>query len=1041
MPAAPDTAAYRHAGALLVRATTYPDCLPLPEPPDPSSPAQDAAAQGLAWLARVWQHDDVRRVVEVASPILFQQANAALAGRPDARRTHRLVRSLMSYLLRWRGRATPFGLFAGVAPARVGGPAAVRWTNNHRAVARADALWLGAVIGRLEGHPRVLDRLTVVTNRCVVVRGDWLVVAGQPPEGRPGVFAPLEVAVRHTGPVRAAMAAAGEPIAFVELVRRLAVEYPTAAPERLTGMVAGLVARHVLLTNLRAPMTVPDALAHIQAQLEAVDADDLPDLAGVVGELRAIHAGLVRHNATSAADAAMLRSSVAERMRHLCDVATQPLLLDLGLDCDITLPDAVIGEAEAAASVLLRLTPYPFGYPHWKDFHTRFRRRYGPGAVVAVRDLVADSGLGFPAGYLGSPIRPARRKVAPRDETLVALVQQATIEGRDEIVLTEPLIGTLAVDEDGDLVAPPRVELAFEVHAASLDDLQRGRFRVVVTGVPRPASSMAGRFTDLLPAAERARWADTYGAATSEGTDTVAVQLSFPPRQRRDENVIRTPQVLPHIVSLAEHRDLGDHLIDLDDLAVYADARHMHLIQLSTGKRVEALVPHALEGGLHTPPLARFLAEVSGARRAAYTAFDWGAAASMPFLPRLRHGRTVLCPARWLLRSADLPPAAATLADWDTAFTAWRRRWRVPAAVALCEADLRLPVNLDHRAHRALLRTRLDRARQVELREAPTPADLGWFGRAHEILIPLRATGGRPSSPERRRSVGARLCVAARDAAELPGRSAWLHARIYGHPERHNEILTEYAPPLFDGWDDARSWWFTRHRDQARPDADQHLDLFVRLVADDRYGTAAGRVADWAAGLRKHGLLSDLQLASYQPQTGRYGRGPAMAAAEDAFAADSTAALAEIEYATRAGASPDAVTAASLVDLAASYTPTPGEGCRWLIDHLPHEPGVLNPAVRDEALRLADPGRNRATLAAQPGGDRVGAAWHRRRVALAAYHDQLAAQRDPQPVLRSLLHLHHVRAIGVDPDRERITHRLARAAARRWIAQHGTDRS
>src|SRR6266511_1546987 len=473
------------------------------------------------------------------------------------------------------------------------------------------------------------------------------------------------------------------------------------------------------------------------------------------------------------------------------------------------------------------------------------------------------------------------------------------------------------------------------------------------------------------PAAERARWADTYGAATSEGTDTVAVQLSFPPRQRRDENVIRTPQVLPHIVSLAEHRDLGDHLIDLDDLAVYADARHMHLIQLSTGKRVEALVPHALEGGLHTPPLARFLAEVSGARRAAYTAFDWGAAASMPFLPRLRHGRTVLCPARWLLRSADL----------------------------------------------------------------------GWFGRAHEILIPLRATGGRPSSPERRRSVGARLCVAARDAAELPGRSAWLHARIYGHPERHNEILTEYAPPLFDGWDDARSWWFTRHRDQARPDADQHLDLFVRLVADDRYGTAAGRVADWAAGLRKHGLLSDLQLASYQPQTGRYGRGPAMAAAEDAFAADSTAALAEIEYATRAGASPDAVTAASLVDLAASYTPTPGEGCRWLIDHLPHEPGVLNPAVRDEALRLADPGRNRATLAAQPGGDRVGAAWHRRRVALAAYHDQLAAQRDPQPVLRSLLHLHHVRAIGVDPDRERITHRLARAAARRWIAQHGTDRS
>src|SRR6266498_487195 len=1041
MPAAADTLAYRHAGALLVRATTYPVSLPLPDPPDLSGPADDAAAQGLAWLAQLWQHVEVRRVVEVASPVLFEQIHEALAGRPDARRTARLVRSLALYLLRWRGRATPFGLFAGVAPARVEGSAVARWADNHRAVARADALWLGAVIGRIEQHPSLLERLPVVANRCAVVRGEWLVLAGQPPEGRPGVFAPLEVAVRRTGPVRAAMAAAEEPIAFAGLAKRLAVEYPATAPEQISTMLAGLIARHALLAGLRAPMTVPDALGHLQAQLEAVDADDLPDVADVVGELRTIHAELERHNTASAADAAALRADVAGRMRSLCDVAAQPLVVDLALDCDITLPDAAIREAEAAASVLLRLTPYPFGYPHWKDFHTRFRRRYGPGAVVAVRDLVADSGLGFPAGYLGAPRRPAPRTLTRRDETLVALVQQATIEGRDEIVLTERLIRALAVDEETDLVAPPRVELAFQVCAASLDDLNGGRFRLVVTGVPRPASSMAGRFTDLFPAAERNRWADTYDAATDEGADTVAVQLSFPPRQRRDENVTRTGQLLPRVVSLAEHRGPRHEVIEVDDLAVSADARHMHLIQLSTGHRVEARVPHALEGGVHTPPLARFLGEIGAARRAAYTAFDWGAAARMPFLPRLRYGRTVLCPARWLLPAADLPPASATLPDWDAAFTAWRQRWRVPAAVALCEADLRLPVNLDHRAHRALLRTRLDRARQVELREAPTPADLGWFGRAHEILIPLRATGGRPSSPERRRSVGARLCVAARDAAELPGRSAWLHARIYGHPERHNEILTEYAPPLFDGWDDARSWWFTRHRDQARPDADQHLDLFVRLVADDRYGTAAGRVADWAAGLRKHGLLSDLQLASYQPQTGRYGRGPAMAAAEDAFAADSTAALAEIEYATRAGASPDAVTAASLVDLAASYTPTPGEGCRWLIDHLPHEPGVLNPAVRDEALRLADPGRNRATLAAQPGGDRVGAAWHRRRVALAAYHDQLAAQRDPQPVLRSLLHLHHVRAIGVDPDRERITHRLARAAARRWIAQHGTDRS
>ncbi len=36
---------------------------------------------------------------------------------------------------------------------------------------------------------------------------------------------------------------------------------------------------------------------------------------------------------------------------------------------------------------------------------------------------------------------------------------------------------------------------------------------------------------------------------------------------------------------------------------------------------------------------------------------------------------------------------------------------------------------------------------------------------------------------------------------------------------------------------------------------------------------------------------------------------------------------------------------------------------------------------------------------------------------------------EPHEVVASLLHLHHARAIGIDPDSERTCHRLARAAA------------
>jgi thiopeptide-type bacteriocin biosynthesis protein len=377
------------------------------------------------------------------------------------------------------------------------------------------------------------------------------------------------------------------------------------------------------------------------------------------------------------------------------------------------------------------------------------------------------------------------------------------------------------------------------------------------------------------------------------------------------------------------------------------------------------------------------------------------------------------------------------LPDWDAALNTWRQRLHAPAAVVLCEAEQRLPLDLDQPGHRALLRARLKHARPVELREAPTPTDLTWIGRAHEILMPLHRAG--PQITGRQPQAAARPQTVARDTGHLPGHSPWLQVQIFGHPERQNEILTEHLPRLFDGWQDSTVWWFRRHRQMTHPDAEQHLDLFVHLPSPDRYGAAATRVGGWAADLRDLGLVPHIRLATYHPEPGRYGHGPAMDAAHKAFAADSAAALTQIELATGTGTPPQAVTAASLVDLAASYTDTPAHGLQWLIDHIPQAHGMLDRSLRDTTLRLADPADDWATLRAQPGGANVIAAWQRRRTALPAYRTQLAQQRDPHPVLRSLLHMHHIRALGVDPDRERVSHRLARAVALRQTAHQRSE--
>src|SRR5262249_53485951 len=155
-------------------------------------------------------------------------------------------------------------------------------------------------------------------------------------------------------------------------------------------------------------------------------------------------------------EAEAIRIRAAGRMRALAPGTGQVIAADTAVDGDITIPGAVMDEAAAVAAGLGGKTAQPVGASGWGGYHGRFRERYGPGAVVPVRELVADSGLGFPAGFLGSPRRKAVRSAVGRDAALLALIQEAVIDGRPELDLTEPVIASLTVGDPGQAIAPDR---------------------------------------------------------------------------------------------------------------------------------------------------------------------------------------------------------------------------------------------------------------------------------------------------------------------------------------------------------------------------------------------------------------------------------------------------------------------------------------------------------------------------------------------------------------------------------------------------------
>ncbi|MEU3457866.1 lantibiotic dehydratase [Micromonospora sp. NPDC006766] len=876
----------------------------------------DRPEQWREWLNLVWALPGFAAAVASATPHLAEQITRTVAGEPVP---HHRLRRLVESAVRYLLRWTTRATPFGT----FAGVAPVEFG------ARTSVRWGEAHRAVVRPDGQFIAEHTARAEQNLATLRDVAVVTNSLGYRRGEVWVlpcahadddrRWDLQIRLTKPVRAAIRAASSPIIFGDLAVRIAGPAPTGveAAERL---LASLVQSGVLLSALRPAMTVTDPAAYLARHVPMPDPGDR-------------------------------------------------VAVDLRVDASVTLPPVVLQEAGRAASALTAVAPPLLG---WAEYHSAFIQRWGPGAAVPLRDVL--SVLGFPAGYRGS----ARRVPAvftARDRLLAQLAQQSALNGCAEVVLDDELMGRLRGDDERPPI--PHTELRFSLAAEAPQDLDRGAFTLTVVSGARHAGVSAGRFLHLLTRAELSSFQRVYRHLPTAlpGADTV--QLSGPPLDPRLASVARTPELLPVL-------PVGDFHPDppwtVADLAVTGDGQRLWLVSRTTGRPVEPLLLNSvLLPGLQQP-LMRFLTEIWTAWTAPCSRFDWGHASGLPFLPRVRRGRSVLHPARWIIdRSAF--PRAAPWPRWRDAWQRYREQHRLPDEILVGDDDVQLRLDLDDNTHLALLRRHLDRHTRTVLTEAPGPA--GWIaGRPAELLLTLaHAPTIRPSRPAR----------AVTALQHRPGQSPWLEAHLHG---RLDDILTDLARRTDHLL--AAGWWFLRY-----PDPEPHLRLRIPLHGADFAGTARG-LAQWAQQLEHKGVLHDYSLHTYRPET-RHGTGPTLAAAEAVFAADSRATL------QRLTGDRQATTAAGMIAIADGFT---GDGLRWLAEHVPHHSGPrLEPAQLDLAR----------TTYRDDGLD----------AALAAYRALADADSlDLDQVLADLLHLHHARMIGVDTASERHCLRLARAIAR-----------
>lgn len=978
----------------------------------PDLTSNDAADSWRRWLTdTALSIPGFAAALTHASPDLAERAAAVISGGVSPADARAVTLAVMRYLLRATTRATPFGLFAGVAPATASRGGSIRWADAHRPHARLQASWVAAVVDRLESDARIRPNLLLCANNLLVERADRLVLDYRADPTNPR-GAPAHLRIKATKAIRAVLALTAEPIRWADLIEKLVADgtAPRDGAERLTRQ---MMSQRLLLTNLRPPSTATDPLTYLVNRLESIAAegDDIGESAGRIRRVRNLKAGHDHPQDKATAEASL---------RNLVESAAQispgrAISIDLRLDCDLVVPSTVTAEACRAATALTHLARTPSA--GWRSWHARFLDRYGLYALVPVLDAVdLQVGLGYPDGFTAEP-SDGQAVLTDRERRLVALAQGAALRRQHEVILDDTLLEKLAGAASAE--TPPTAELTVRVHAESLRAIATGDFQLSVVRASQQAFATAGRFVDMFTDTDRHRIAARMSESPPATAGALLAQLSAVTRYTVSLDVNRSAQVLPYVIPVGEYRARSHAAIGLDDIAVTADRHRLYLISISRQRALQPVAVNTVEPVRHAHPLARFLAEAPVAFAAACSPIEWGPAAKdLPFLPALRYGRTLLSPARWLLTAAELPNRKAAWQPWNQALTAWLEATNCPTTVSLGAGDQTLGLDLNESAHRALLRDHLTRNPTVQLRLIPDGN--AWIdGHRHEIVIPLNASTPRPPAPRL-----ASAPVDVRAHGRLPG-GGHHYLKIYARHDEQTTILTTQLPQLASRIPDAGRWWFLRHTEP-----EPHLRLRIS-------GLPAEAVTSWTRELDKADLTRRVQWDTDYGEPGRFGSQAAYDATTAVFAADSAAALAQLTVTARQpGADWQALTAASMVDLVTAVIGDPDDALRWLITHTrAHRPAPAR-HVYDHAIRLANP-HDMSAVTSLPGGDSLIGRWAERRRVLASWRDNLPtiSTVPPAEILPDLLHLHHVRIAGLDLDSERACLHLARAAALSWTTR------
>ncbi|HEU5227975.1 MAG TPA: lantibiotic dehydratase, partial [Ktedonobacteraceae bacterium] len=712
------------------------------------------------------------------------------------------------------------------------------------------------------------------------------------------------VSLRATPVVQAVLSYAQQPLLYADLRMQLLQTFPQAMPEQIDGLLQQLWEHHLLVSDLRPPLTRAEPGQYIIERLEVIpEAQSFKQiLEGVIAKAKQI-------TVPGNGDLIPLLREMLTQQEQVAKQNQLPFQIDSALQLLSPHLNREIGQAAAqAAETLLRLSPFQQGYPHLRIYYQAFVERYGMEAEVPLLELLSpEIGLGAPPTYtepeptiVRSGDLPSSSTRQTRDARLCVLAAEAIHHQMDEIELDESLLAQLSQQHTNIQGSfPLALEMYMQLHASSIHALDQGDWHAVLgaTYGVVGAGRTFGRFVDVLGPETTTLLQQLVKQEESLRPDALFAEVSYLPTSARAANVairlaLRSYEIVVNVTPSVS----PEYVIPLHDLVVGIRDGHFYTRSLRFQKDVIACQSHMLNV-LRAPNACRFLLEVAEDRAALLVPFDWGAASTMPFLPRITQQKVVLSPAQWNLSRTTIDPeeAGSDEGRWFSNVQRWRESWRVPRYVYLVQADNRLLLDLAHPLLVAELRTevgKLGEGEYLTLHEMLPDFGHLWLrdqqNRAFfaEIVVPMTLT--RPQQAEgvaaASRPVYSRV-LGVTERQEPPGQ-AWTYVKLYAADSRHNEIIVRSLRSVVQQLQEQGlldRWFYIRYRDP-----EPHLRVRFHASEEETQHTLLLATLEWSHELIQQQVIRKVCVDTYEREIERYGGPDIINAMEEIFSADST---------------------------------------------------------------------------------------------------------------------------------------------------------